>query len=390
MNRMSPSPLVIIDASNLRVGGGVQVAASFIDHVNEAARTPSAGAKYPWLDNLRIYLSPEVRANLTDEAHPSLHLRVRARRWWNMQHWVPKIFGHIPLVSFTVFGPEYGAKPARRTIVGFADVTSIHSTPEGVAQPALMRRIRKHIRSAIAGRLNARADHLVFETAAIARQYNNTATSRISNKTIVPNAVNDVFTKRAQWEIIPKVREHSADSTTFICYPARGYSHKNHKLLGAVGHILKTNNFDAKFLVTLSPDEWSCLDSQTREHCINVGILSVNQMPTLYEMSDAAIFPSLLEAHSVTPMESLSVNGLLFASDRSFVRESCGNAPVYFNPLSAENCAVAIIETFSDQHRVKHHRSLAKNVASRLPTAEDRARAYMDLISDELKMVGEP
>ena len=79
-------------------------------------------------------------------------------------------------------------------------------------------------------------------------------------------------------------------------------------------------------LLTLDEQEWARLPALVRRHAVTVGRVTVQQLPTVYEMSHASIFPSLLESFSATPLEAMVSGTPLVASDRAFVCDVCGAA----------------------------------------------------------------
>ena len=106
-------------------------------------------------------------------------------------------------------------------------------------------------------------------------------------------------------------------------------------------------------------------------------------MPGLYKECDGAIFPSLLEGFSVAPLEALAMQRILFASDRPFVREVCGDAPIYIDPLDPCASARTVAETLKNPVLQVDHVRAGLRVIGQLPTARDRARAYLDIVHGE-------
>ena len=71
---------VVLEAGNLRFGGGVQVAASFLDEVAALKREPPCGRRYPWLDDVRVVASPEVLANVDPNLIDALRVTRMVRK----------------------------------------------------------------------------------------------------------------------------------------------------------------------------------------------------------------------------------------------------------------------------------------------------------------------
>ena len=239
---------VLLDASNLHVGGGIQVAASLID---ELARIPKH--EHAWLDSLVIEASPLVCQAASSTALELLGVREIYRRPRHWRNWMPRRrkFG----VSFVIFGPEFGARRADHRIVGYADVTSIYP-PAGAGDRPWHRRARWAIRGWISRTLIRTADEVVVETEAMAdRLYERVRIPR-SQIRVVSNTYNALFDDPTRWSDPISLPEGPPGSVTFA-YVARGYPHKNIDFLGRLAVELDDLGILARFVVTLRDDEWA-------------------------------------------------------------------------------------------------------------------------------------
>lgn len=374
---------VLLDASNLAVGGGVQVAASLVDEFRKLRTDSVITAAHPWLARVTYHLSPEVAENLTTPLpDPAIH--IQSRRWAQPGIWVRRREDEFDL-QLTVFGPRYGRRLAPVTITGIADVTSIYPWPEGVPVGSLMTRLKRAIRGPVARRLFARESFLVSESSSLLKVFQDESGFCPKRTQVIPNVVNAAVAEpSSRVPLGVDLRAGVDEGTVLLCYVARLYPHKNHALLPKVRSELLKLGLSAKFVVTLTDHEWEAASDELREACINVGVIAVSQVADLNIQCDAAIFPSLLESFSATPLEALVTNGLLFASDRPFVRDVCGDAALYFDPLDAADCAQAVFDTFSDGDRCFQVRRQASDASAHLGTARERALAYVDLVNDLL------
>ncbi|MOA18610.1 Glycosyl transferases group 1 [compost metagenome] len=100
---------------------------------------------------------------------------------------------------------------------------------------------------------------------------------------------------------------------------------------------------------------------------------------------DAVIFPSLLECFSATPLEAMAMQKPLFASDRGFVRDVCGDFAWYFNPLSADSAADVIAEYITKHHGKNQERlAAARRHVLNFSNARQRAENYLNIIRKAL------
>ncbi len=370
-------PRILIDASNLVVGGGVQVGASVIDEILKMRTETEACKRWPWLETIRIEASPEVVRNATAlntnmcvvEVPRRSRIRRLVRRRGNYD------------VTFILFGPIYDAPRSKYTIMGFADGTSLY--PELANAKRIAGHLFLWLRSHVSRWVFARTDLIVVEaphTAAALEHRWNIGTSRVR---IVPNVVNHVFANEPQHE---QVVLADASVPTFA-YPTRAYPHKNIEILGRAAEVYgELYGEDVLFALTLTEDEWGDLPEATRNCANNLGPLSVSQVPSLLRRCQGTIFPSLLESFSVTPLEALAVGSPLLASDRDFVRSVVGECAEYFNPVDPESVARAIhrVLTFPDIARSKASRGRA--LVADWPTASDRVERYLQLVQEGVEV----
>ncbi|NYH87726.1 glycosyltransferase [Actinopolymorpha rutila] len=374
---MSPSR-VLIDASNLHHGGGLQVATSFLSELAALRADPGEVAACPWLRDVDIEVSPAVSANLAD-AGVELPLRVvRPRGPARLSSWVPN--RSRAEVSFVVLGPEYFAARARRRIVGYADVTSVYPRPAGVPPHSRGSRIKWAARGIVSRRLLKRADRVVVETEAFADATRRRIPALSAPVDVVPNCVN-----RTLLEQCPVPRSTTGVRTRLL-YVARAYAHKNHELLGQVGEELTRRGQDVEFAVTLSEEEWKARTLRFRCHCVNLGPLPVSGLAKAYAQADAVVFPSLLEAFSAAPVEGVAAGRVVFASDRDFVRTTCGDAVVYADPLDPDDWADRIEEWLRSPEAVEATiREAAQAMLDSMSGPGERAREYVRIIDEEFR-----
>lgn len=378
---VQPTARVLLDASNLAVGGGVQVAASLVDELWRLRQDHETTTSHPWLSQMTFHLSPEVNENRTmSGADPAIH--VTSKRWSQPAIWLPQ-HGTDYDLQLTVFGPRYGRRLAPITVTGIADGTSVYPWPPGVPTGGSAARLRRALRGLAVRHLFKRESFLVSESQALLNVFHARTGFDLGKTQVIPNVVNRAVVEpglRAPLGVT--LKSVVDDGTRLLAYVARLYPHKNHAILPKVRTELLRLGMDVKFVVTLTDSEWAAVSAELRESCINVGVIQITQVADLNLQCDGGIFPSLLESFSAAPIEVLSTSGVLFASDRPFVREICGSAAVYFDPLDASDCAKRIAHVLSSERQLTDLRQRAtEQAATYLGTARDRATTYVELVS---------
>lgn len=363
----SPVARVRVIASNLHVGGGVQVAASLL---NEWARE---GVRSSLPENLVCEVSPSVHENLLPGTRRDLPIVVKRRRPLSIRHWCADLL-HRDEATLVVFGPTYFPLRSKRRIYGYADVTSLYdpATYSPSARATAVQRARRWW----SRRWVARADVVIVETTALRDRLSSVLRQRMpKNILVVPNAVNeDVLTSTGQWQF------ERQEGELLLAYPARPYPHKNFEFLPKLAAaVFGLSARRLRYVVTLTEEEWRQQSQSVRDVSLNVGPVKVREIGPLLRGVDGVCFPSLLEAFSATPIEAMALGVPVFASDRDFVRSVCGRGATYFDPMDARAAAASFLEAL-ESGTTQMRADVGREIVACLPVAGVRAAQYMSLL----------
>ncbi|MGR5306672.1 glycosyltransferase [Vibrio mediterranei] len=367
---------VLINASNLHVGGGVQVAASFISELSILLNE----GLYEGVD-IHLLCSESVKNNLPDDFDKTCFSGFDLVSVFGPQilsRTIKDKFSGFD-VCFSVFGPIYFKPDVSRHICGFAQPWIAY--PDNLAYRKLgyFNRLKNKLKFGLQNLIFKSYEQLVVEqehikSALVKRDYPE------NNIAVVSNCVSSVFERKNLWDDI-KFNNSSLSSTVTLGFIGRPYLHKNISILKEVNDIL-INNFDTKvnFLFTFTDDEMQELSFNDISNFHTVGSILSSQCPSFYDKIDALVFPSLLECFSAAPIEAMKMEVDVIASDFDFVREVCKDAAFYFDPTSVEDIAQTIFFYIQNQEAREIKKQLAKEIIRNIPTARDRAVSYMDLI----------
>lgn len=372
----------LINTSNLHVGGGIQVAASFV------SETVKPGLPRP---GLSIALSTEVYDSLWDitsfydifdDVFPcdveGLDLK---------NHRARKLLDRHDRV-FTVFGPLYRWRPPFTNIVGFAQPWIIYPRNEVYGMMPLLKRIRTRLKFWVQAQFFKRADMLVVELEHVRDGLVRELGIDPKRIHVVHNSLSALYADESQWK---PVSVPDANGALRLGFLGRNYLHKNTAVFPEIAAQLRdSHGIEAKFYVTFTENEWQACSPAFRAACINVGPLAVAQCPTFYRSLDAVVFPSLLECFSAAPLEAMAMEKPLFASDRPFNRDICGEHAWYFDPLSPKDAADAIARMFKTGGPVPAALSAAREHAFSFSTPAARAEKYLALLeqNDDVSSIG--
>lgn len=364
---------ILINATNLNSGGGVQVASSFLNELINMS-----------LDDLdiEIWASSEVQKNLKADVINSPRYKCYNLYGLNIVSVFKnrKIFDNFDVI-FTIFGPCY--YPIKGIhITGFAQAWITTPNNECYNSFNLKDKLKTRVGFFIKKLFFLRAKHFIVELEHVKKGLIDKGIAKNENISVVHNTISSIYLEKNTWKDIDIPKRNNIYRLGFI---TRDYPHKNTEYLLKVKDILLTKfNRDIDFYVTFTPSEWNAKSEEFRKKIINVGSLDVVECPSFYKKMDAVIFPSLLECFSATPLESMIMEKPLFASNRNFVKDVCKEHAHYFEPTDPNSGAAIIDEYFSklenDSYENVKKLNLAKEYAVNFSSPKGRAEEYIKII----------
>lgn len=370
------SKKILINASNLHNGGGVQVAISFLYEMSLLKSE---------LSNFHIVVSSEVADGLN---------RLNTKVLVFDQYDIIDVFGIKAFNSnlnkrikyydtvFTIFGPNYLRVKAQNEIVGFAQPWILNFDNPISKRMKPLKRIELRLKFSLQWLFFLRSDHYIVELDHVRDKLVSLKGVDSNKISIIHNTVSSLYYDKSEWKHVSIQKSNEAISLGFL---TRDYPHKNLDILPAVAEVLQLHhNLSVRFYTTLNDFEWVSKDAFFKKYVSSVGSLAPDQCPSFYEQLDGVIFPSLLECFSATPLEAMAMEKPLFASDRGFVRDVCGNHATYFNPLDADDIATKIAEFYKSDKVDANNLREARNHALSFSTAKDRAEKYLEIIHKHL------
>ena len=364
---------ILINATNLHSGGGVQVASSFIYELSLLL------CNYESIKVI-VLLSTSVRRSLPFNMELDKFERFEEVNTYGIKK-PPKLLLELSKqcdLCFTVFGPLYYKLKSNYNLVGFAQPWIIYPDNPLYENMSTLQYIKTKLKFFIQKVYFKQADFLVVEhesvKSGLVRQ--NFHSEKIQ---VVHNTVSAPFIDVSIKELLPTIK---INEDFIFGYVGRAYEHKNLQVLKFVDDILKSKyGLEIAFLFTLTDDEMDSLGFNSLPNFYTHGVISNLQCPDFYSQINAFIFPSLLECFSAAPLEAMMSSKPIFASDYDFIREIYGDAVYYFNPQDAENIAEVIVNNIYNETELKKRTTLGLNLAQKTFTAKDRAQSYMKLIN---------
>ncbi|MBE0566958.1 MAG: glycosyltransferase [Krumholzibacteria bacterium] len=378
---------ILVNASNLVVGGGVQKAVQFVRAL------ATWGQDHQW----HAVISPQVEAGLgtipetphavieTASVSPARLLagRVTTGRIARIER------EFAPDVVFSVCGPVYQRFRATHAM-GFAVGWLTH--PSSLAWQALPSRYRSFLfrmRLAWYAAWVRQADGWILETHTAAHGMTQRLDAAPSQLHVVPNCCSDFYFDAAREGASPHPALAARPQGEHRLLVFTSYKpHKNLEIIPAVAAELRRLDpaTPVRFVFTL-PDRWPWHRLQARaghlgvaDLLVNVGPVPAYAGPELYAGCSALFMPTVLETFSAAYPEAMCMQRPIITSDLDFARDICGDAAAYFDPTAPRVAADAVLRVLGDPARAAE---LVARGRERLPsfgTGQERFQATLSAI----------
>lgn len=363
--------MLLINASNLYVGGGMQVGISVINELAADKAHFIAAVSRP----VYIQLSDEAKKKaLLLEKTPSGLLNFSTRKSLdNIVH------SYDIDIVFTIFGPSYWTPKVKKHLVGFALPWLIYDTGQIYSKLSLKEKIKKQLLRFLQPYFfKKNADMLVTETSDVTSKVITLMQYNPKDVYTVSNTISEVFkVPSLHDENILKKLPVKQEGDIWLLTISHNYPHKN---LNCIKELVKTLPANFKFITTLEKKFLNDIPDELQDRIITLGSVSISECPPLYKVSDAMFLPTLLECFSASYAEALYMETTILTSERSFARTICQDAAFYFDPLDNSSIATTILSAFDDDKRREEKIVLGKHYSMTIPDARQRAKKYMSIL----------
>ena len=371
---------ILINASNLRTGGALQVANSFLLELVNYTTHSFVVVVSEEVDN---FLSFKVDSshNVIKIVYSNKPTLVKAL--FGINYYLSRIErNHLPDKVFTIFGPSYW-RPKAFHICGFAKPDYIFKESPYFLRLTFKEKVLLFLKEAVhLVDIKKNADIYVSENLEVSRRL-----SKRINKPVatVSNTYNQVFDNKGIWQKVNlNLREDSFKCLT-ISVP---YKHKNLEAILSLADYINNNQIELKvdFILTVDQKEFPEAVYSGSENCVVhfIGRKNIREVPSLYQEVDAMLLPTLLECFSASYCEAMYMRRLILTSQLSFAEATCGKGAIYFDPTSSRS----ILESLKKAVNLSEvERDCLLDIAqARLDlflNPKQRAAEYIKLITNE-------
>ncbi|WP_101960932.1 glycosyltransferase family 1 protein [Vibrio harveyi] len=365
---------ILINASNIRFGGALQVAISLISSLIKNDR----GHEFCFIVSCNIkeqlFFNESDNVFSIDLKASSLLSLIKSR------HQLDAItFDFDPDLVFTIFGPAYWRPRRVKHLVGFANAWIV--TPDSVAfkKMGILRRNLTRIKYWFLGLLlYNKNDFYVTETKVIKELFCKRFKAEPNRVDVVSNGL-PYFFNNAELNNVEK--RFDFDGFKFLTV-SHNYVHKNLDIIPKVGKELDLMNLSFKFVVTFDDDTYESMPEDFKSYTINAGVVKNKDCKSLYMSCQALFLPTLIECFTVSYLEAMETRKPIATSNLPFAHDICGDSAYYFDPLNIQSVALVcadIIKGYGDEAMIKRLNNYEKKLNC-FPSPEEKVDCYLACI----------
>jgi len=373
---------LVINASNIRVGGMLQVSLSFI---HELRNIPE--------HEYHVFMSPEVERQVRKDKFPSnfrfySFIRYSGYSASLMRKWMAykqlkrlKMLEKVikPAVVFSVFGPTYW-KPIAPHVAGFSTPHYVYPESPYFSEVPFSHRIKQSFFGQLRLMMMIRnIDYLIAETEEVRNRLINHLKVDEHRVFHISNTLNEVYNDPTQWTFRAKLPPREPGELRLVTISSN-HLFKNLKIINEVINQVRIlrPGLNIKFVLTLHRREFKNLGTNRRYvHFTNR--LNVNECPYLYSQCDFMFLPTLLECFSASYPEAMKMGLPIITSDLNFAREVCGDAALYFDPVDAHDIAKKIVFLHENPEIQEKMKAEGLKRLAGYGTAGERAVRYLEV-----------
>lgn len=367
---------LLINASNIKFGGGLQVAISVITSLLKNSR----GYEIKFIVSENIFNQLEIDASSHRKFIVIDFSAKKALNYINYYSSLRSFENDFKQdVVFTIFGPSFYRFRYGKSLIGFANAWLVNPDTDAYRIFAYRQRLINKLKNKMLSFfLYSKNAHYVTETKAVAQAFCKCFKAEESQISVVNNTLSYLFT--SQETIGREFFLGQEDKIKFLTV-SHNYLHKNIAVIEKVGQGLSKLGYNFTFVVTFSDNEYLEMSDIFRKYTTNVGPVSVLDCPNLYKACNVLFLPTLIECFTVSYLEAMYFNMPIATSDRSFAREICSGDAYFFDPFDVENIVECLVELLSNLD-ISQKSLINEKVLSVYGTNEDRVDKYINLISN--------
>lgn len=362
---------IIINVSNINVGGGAQVSLSFIHYLKQFSQ-----------HQFYVFASEKVYSQINfedlDENVQVLKVdfglkHILLGKYKSILELEKKIDSDV---VFTVFGPSYWT-PKSAHLMGFALPWLINPETKAFKEFSFKDLIKKRLQNLIKGFfVKKNATHFVVETEDVKHRLLKYFSVPLDNTWVVDNTFNQYFNN-------VKVGNSKTEDFFRLITITANYPHKNLRIIKRVIPILIKRGLKVSFTLTIPESDFSDIFGSQTEYVKNIGPVASKDCPKYYNESDALFLPTLLECFTASYPEAMVMKRPILTSNLVFAKQICGEKnALFFDPLNPVDIANQIEKLVNNDTLFDELVSNGLNRVSEFLSSKQRAEAYIKILEE--------
>lgn len=196
----------------------------------------------------------------------------------------------------------------------------------------------------------------------------------------VSNYYSQVFDMPEKWKNTKKLPDF--DGITCLSVSTASL----HKNFGIIEDVLREMHvshpgFNVRFVLTFEKYQWPM--SQDVMDCVEyLGSVDISECPYLYEQADIMFMPTLLECFTATYPEAMRMEVPIVTTDLEFARGLCGEAACYYSSVDAKAAAEAIYKVATDKKYAQQLIDNGKKQLLKYDNYEQRADKLVKILEE--------
>jgi glycosyltransferase involved in cell wall biosynthesis len=197
----------------------------------------------------------------------------------------------------------------------------------------------------------------------------------------VSNYYNQVFDHSDQWS--KRCQLPSFNGCTLLTVSSCA-SHKNLPIMVQICEIFKHKYpaFSFRFVLTVNKEQCTWLNDEFKKRFIFLGRVDVSECPYLYHQADIMFMPTLLECFTATYPEAMRMEVPIVTTDLEFAHGLCGDAACYYSAVDPEAAAKAIFKVATDKVYARQLTEAGKKQLLKFDNYEQRADKLINILDN--------
>ena len=196
----------------------------------------------------------------------------------------------------------------------------------------------------------------------------------------VTNYYNQVFDQPEKWK---RIKLPPFDGCTLLTVSSAA-PHKNLPIMEQICQVMeqKHPNFHFRFVLTLDKERCPWVTKKNSSHYVFLGKVDISECPPLYEQADIMFMPTLLECFTATYPEAMRMEVPIVTTDLEFAHGLCNDAACYYGAVDAEAAAEAIYKVANDKGYAHQLTESGKKQLLKFDNYEQRAEKLIQILEE--------